>query len=78
VPCFVSFISGQSFTTKIEYECDLDHLLTDSEEMNQTKSETEIEWILMQARPTCDEDCVPKVLNPGENELVNMDSVLIG
>ena len=69
MPCFVSFISGQSLTTKIEYECDLDHLLTDSEEMNQTKSETEIEWILMQARPTCDEDCVPKVLNPGENEL---------
>ena len=59
------------FTTQIEYECDLDHLLTDSEEMNQTKSETEIEWILMQARPTCNEDCVPKVLNPGENELVN-------
>jgi hypothetical protein len=66
------------YTTKIEYECDLDHLLTDSEGMNQTKSETEIEWILMQARPTCDKDCVPKVLNPGENELVNMDSVLIG
>ncbi len=57
------------FTTQIEYECDLDHLLTDSEEMNQTKSETEIEWILMQARPTCDEDCLAVAVNASENEL---------
>jgi hypothetical protein len=64
VPHFVKV-----FTTQIEYECDLDHLLTDSEEMNQTKSETEIEWILMQARPTCDEDCLAVAVNASENEL---------
>jgi hypothetical protein len=48
---------------------DLDHLLTDSAEMNQTKNETEIEWILMQGRPICDQDCNPVVVNETENEL---------
>eukprot|EP00804_Cyclotella_cryptica_P018541 CCRYP_004376-RA/>CCRYP_004376-RA protein AED:0.17 eAED:0.17 QI:0/0.28/0.12/1/1/1/8/0/752 len=57
------------FVTEIEYECDLDHLLTDSDEVPQSKNETEMEWVLLQARPTCDGECNPKGLNETENEL---------
>jgi hypothetical protein len=69
--CILSLISLQVkvYTTEIEYEVDLDHLLTDSAEINQTKNETEIEWVLMQGRPTCDEDCLPIAVNETENEL---------
>jgi hypothetical protein len=48
---------------------DLDHLLTDSNEVPQAKNETEIEWVLMQGRPWCDEDCLPIDVNETENEL---------
>eukprot|EP00804_Cyclotella_cryptica_P010334 CCRYP_012256-RA/>CCRYP_012256-RA protein AED:0.28 eAED:0.28 QI:709/1/1/1/1/0.66/3/48/301 len=57
------------FETEIEYECDLDHLMTDSNEVPQSKNETEIEWVLLQARPTCNDDCTPNGLNKTENEL---------
>ncbi|KAL3800866.1 hypothetical protein HJC23_001703 [Cyclotella cryptica] len=57
------------FVTEIEYECDLDHLLTDSNEVPQSKNETEMEWVLLQARPTCNDDCSPNGLNETENEL---------
>ena len=57
------------YVTEIEYECDLDHLLTGSDEVPQSKNETEMEWVLLQARPTCDGECNPKGLNKTENEL---------
>ncbi len=59
------------FKTEIEYEVDLDHLLTDSDEVPQSSSETEMEWVLLQARPTCDNDwpCAEVPFNASENEL---------
>lgn len=57
------------FTTEIEYEVDLDHLLTDSDEVPQSKNETEIEWVLLQGRPRCDQDCLPIAYNETEDEL---------
>jgi len=57
------------YETEIEYELDLDHLLTDSNEVPQSANETEIEWYLLQARPTCDQDCFPNGVNQTDNEL---------
>ena len=58
------------FVTEIEYEVDLDHLLTDGEEVPQSQNETEMEWVLLQSPPTCDGDtCVEIAFNNSENEL---------
>jgi hypothetical protein len=42
--------------------------LTDSNEVPQAENETEIEWVLMQGRPWCDEFCNPIPVNETENE----------
>jgi hypothetical protein len=34
-----------------------------------------MEWVLLQARPTCDKECNPKVLNETENELESSKEV---
>ena len=57
------------FKTEKEHEVDLDHLLNDDPDVP-TTDEVEIEWVLFQARPTCDEDCIDLALNASENELL--------
>ena len=57
------------FVTETEYEVDLDHLLTDGEEVPQSSSETEIEWVLLQSPPACDDETCAAVDLAGGNEL---------
>lgn len=57
------------FVTEIEYDVDLDHLLTDGNEVPQSSSETEIEWVLLQSPPTCDGDTCQAIDTEGRDEL---------
>jgi hypothetical protein len=56
------------FKTEIEHHVELDNLLSDDPLVPQDPSQTEIEWALLQAVPTCDENGAAVV---AENELAN-------
>lgn len=58
------------YVTETEH-AELENLLTGNEKVPQDKSETEIEWQLQQARPTCDENGNPIVGAEEENEVKN-------
>lgn len=56
------------YVTETEH-AELENLVTDNEKVPQDKSETEVEWQLQQARPTCDENGNPIDGAEQENEV---------